>query len=188
MSRAEDITTRLERVFTTIENEQMAGIPLLNLNLEVEAVGFREFKGRCLGVIITPWLMSLMLFAAADDNWGGLVIGEKCSHEFPGGRRDFLVNHFDEIGICQSLALHSPMFGFTGQEQARAAARRSITELMTRKEHDDEPDEKRLERLLRGEDMHQAGKSENITGEQPVKAAPAPRIARSDFIRGKFSG
>ncbi len=188
MNSAEDIAARLERVFTIIEKEQMAGIPVLNLKLEVEAIGFHDFEGRCLGVIITPWLMNLMLFPSIDDEWSGLGVGDRHSHEFPVGRRDFIVNHFDEIGICHTRALYSPMSGFSGQEQARIAARRAMNELMTRKEHDGELDEKHLERLLRGEDMHRIGQSKSKNDARPVKAAPAPQIARSDFIRGRFSG
>ncbi len=188
MSRAEDIAARLERVFTIIENEQMAGIPILNPALKVEAVDFDEFEGRCLGILITPWLMNLMLFPSIDDDWSGFAIGDKHCHEFPAGKRNFLVNHFDEIGICQCLALYSPMFAFTAQNEARAAARRVMAELMQHNEHDGELDEGYLEMLLRGEDISRNGQSENKAGSGPDKGATASKIARSDFIRGRFSG
>ncbi len=183
---------QLERVFNAIQNERMAGIPLLNLELQVEAVGFSEFKGRVVGVLITPWLMNLVLFPAADEDWSRLEVGSKQSHEFPSGPRDFVVNAFDGLGICQTQALYSPMFGFRAQDSARLKARRIMDELMVFKAPEERLDEKRLERFINGEEGPQIRQEEVEAGARSDKAAPvqsgAPvQIARSDFIRGKFS-
>ncbi len=181
MNPAETLASRLEGVFTAIQNERMAGIPLLNLELRVEAVGFSEFEGRPLGVLITPWLMNLVLFPAENEDWSRLEVGGRKSHEFPSGPRDFVVNAFDGLGICQTQALYSPMFGFKAQESARLMARRIMDGLMVFKAPEERLDEKRLERFINGEETAQ---SDNVA---PVQGGAPAQIARSDFIRGKFS-
>jgi len=193
MNAAEDTAARLQRVFTDIQNERMAGIPILNQNLYVETVGFSEFEGRCLGVLITPWLMNLIMLPALGEDWSQLVVGHKETHEFPSGRRDFLVNEFDDIGICQTQALFSPMFGFKTQDQARISACQIMDGLMLRADPEQSLDEERLERFINGEDMAQIQRSENEAEAHLNKpsanvGAPPAKIARSDFIRGKFSG
>ena len=57
---------------TRIQRERMADIPLLNPALEVQAVGFSVWEAYCLGVLITPWFMNLMLLPLAGDK---LVLG-----------------------------------------------------------------------------------------------------------------
>ena len=39
----------------------MADVPILNPVLSVEAVDFQHWKGHWLGVVITPWCMSMLL-------------------------------------------------------------------------------------------------------------------------------
>ena len=48
-------------VFARIHREQMADIPILNPRLEVECLGFQEYQGRAIGILITPWLMNLLM-------------------------------------------------------------------------------------------------------------------------------
>ncbi|MGD8512268.1 MAG: [NiFe]-hydrogenase assembly chaperone HybE, partial [Gammaproteobacteria bacterium] len=35
--------------------ERMRDLPIFNERLEVEPVGFREFDGRLVGILISPW-------------------------------------------------------------------------------------------------------------------------------------
>ena len=47
----------------------MAGLPLLNEALSVEVVGFLEWRGMHLGVLVTPWCVNLMALPHRDGTW-----------------------------------------------------------------------------------------------------------------------
>ena len=50
-------------MFSRIQAERMADVPLLNPALTVETVGFRLWQDSWLGVLITPWSMNLLALA-----------------------------------------------------------------------------------------------------------------------------
>jgi hypothetical protein len=41
------VVEKLEAVFNEIAETRMAGLPILNTALKVQAVGFREWEGNC---------------------------------------------------------------------------------------------------------------------------------------------
>lgn len=86
----EYLTEGLKRVFTHIQQERMQGVPVLNEMLQVEAVGFTSWRGHCLGVLITPWFMNLMLLPNEGDEWKHLPVGKKVTHLFPSGPYEFI--------------------------------------------------------------------------------------------------
>jgi [NiFe] hydrogenase assembly HybE family chaperone len=120
----------LEETYRKIHREHMLGLPILNPDLEVEAVDFVPFRGLWLGVLVTPWFMNLMLLS-------GTVIcpvlaeGESQSWQFPGGTLKFYAGFEAEAGSCQVCSLVSPMREFANQEQARAAAQAVLNGLFT---------------------------------------------------------
>lgn len=141
-------------VFERIHREQMAGLPLLNAALSVATSGFRMYEGRVLGMVVTPWMMSLMLLPSADDDWQALPLGGKEKHPFPGAALQFLVNVIDGLGVCQMHSVHSPMHAFADQATALAAADAFLDKLLTgqsQAEPVDPVDEQLLGRILRGE-------------------------------------
>ncbi len=188
MSKTEDLAGSLEKAFTLILNERMAGIPILNEELKVEAVDFQEYEGRTLGIIITPWLMNLVLLPGKNDNWSGLNIGDIQSYDFPAESRDFTVNEIDDLGVLQSCALYSPMFKFVNQDHARAAARKALADLMSETDPEKRLDEKRLKQFIEDGEMPgqddtdgseiSAGTDHNLQIKQPRN------ISRSDLLRG----
>lgn len=94
---------RVASVFERIHREQMAGLPLLNSALTVATIGFQSFRSRVIGIVSTPWMMSLMMLPGVDDQWQSLGLGEKQSHDFPAGTYRFLVKHTGRPG-CLSDA------------------------------------------------------------------------------------
>ena len=114
---------RVASVFERIHREQMAGLPLLNSALTVATIGFQSFRSRVIGIVSTPWMMSLMMLPGVDDQWQSLGLGEKQSHDFPAGTYRFLVNILDGLGVCQMHSVYSPMRDFPNQASAVAAAR-----------------------------------------------------------------
>ncbi|MCP4935312.1 MAG: [NiFe]-hydrogenase assembly chaperone HybE [bacterium] len=192
MNRLKEIAVQLDVFFNRVLKEDMIGLPLLNTHIEVETVCFQIYDERPMGVIICPWLMSLVIFPKEGDDWSGLKIGDRQDHEFPSGDQKFLVNEYEGIGVCQSMAIHSPMVDFKSHEHARLTAHVFMKKLMTPVDPEDRLDEKRLERFVDGEEMaeihhseKEAGKVEAAGKRQPDCDNP-PEIARRDFIRGKF--
>jgi [NiFe] hydrogenase assembly HybE family chaperone len=194
MQDLDKLTQQIEAVFKRIEQEQMLGIPLLNPVLEVETIGFQVYQGRPMGLLITPWMMSLMLFPGEGEDWHALKLGEKQSHRLPANEYRFMVNEIDDLGVCQSHSVYSPMHEFLNQEHALAVAESFLQTLMVEvAEPDRDPhDEARLGRILRGEETAEVdidgfalaeSKHQQITADNPENEAE--HLSRRAFLSGK---
>ncbi len=153
---------RLAAAFRAIHAERMRGLPFVNERLAVEAVGFRRWNGRWLGVLITPWFMNLVLLPdeGPQARWQSLRPGASAAYEFPAGVFEFIGNREDAIGEFQSCSLFSPVFEFADQATARATAEAALVAL--------------LDAQNRGE---------------PSVDAPAPAaVSKRDFLRGRWAG
>jgi len=197
MNQPEQIARLLEQVFTRIQQDQMAGIPILNSRLRVQTLGFRVYQGRCIGLLITPWLMNLMMFPGEGEEWSGLKLGSKREYRFPANSYKFMVNQVDGIGFYQSYSLYSPMHEFHTQEHAVAAAESFMEALMVQVDHPDQDphDEALLRRILRGEeevdlsgfDTIEPAVTESKAGSLGEKAGnPDNHISRRDLLHGRF--
>lgn len=120
---------RLEAAFRAIHAQRMQGLPFVNAALQVEAVGFRRWEGRWLGVLITPWFMNLVLLPDAPQRWETVPVRAEARHEFPAGAFDFIGGYEPGCGEFQSCSLFSPVFEFGAQDVARATAEAVLTAL-----------------------------------------------------------
>jgi [NiFe] hydrogenase assembly HybE family chaperone len=114
--------------YRRVQHERMAGIPLLNAALAVEAVGFAWGQAAAPGegevaegVLITPWFMSLLRLPAQPLPHGGRV-GQRFERQFGSECFDFLGAHDPDIGYHEACALFSPMAEFATQALARETA------------------------------------------------------------------
>lgn len=151
---AEQRADQVQAAFERILREQMAGLPLLNNELSVATVGFQTFAGRVAGVVIAPWMMSLILFPGADDAWEGMPLGSKESFPFPGGAYRCMSNTIDGLGAVMMYSVHSPMRAFPNQESALAEASGFLQRAMTpapQANAEDPVNAELLGRILRGE-------------------------------------
>jgi [NiFe] hydrogenase assembly HybE family chaperone len=126
---SEDPAAKLERVFRHIAGSRMAGISILNPALKVEAVGFRRWRGDWVGILITPWFMSLICLPGPDSEWEAQSSGSKRDVELPSGTYEFLAAHEDELGSYLTSSLFSPMFDFSDMVMAREAAATTLAEM-----------------------------------------------------------
>lgn len=122
--------TLLEEIYRKIHRERMLGLPILNPELEVEAVGFAPHKGLWVGVLITPWFMNLMLLSGTA-TCPALAEGGSQYWPFPGGPLQFSAGFEAEVGSFQVCSLFSPMGEFANQDEARAAAQAVMDGLLT---------------------------------------------------------
>lgn len=120
----------LEAHFEQVRTTRMAGVPLLNGALRVEAVGFQPAPFEAdvdglEGVLITPWFMSLVRLPLPTLPHGQRV-GKKQVRVFGAERFDFLGAHDPDLGYHETCALFSPMDGFATHGQARDTAEAAL--------------------------------------------------------------
>lgn len=113
----------LEAVFGEIARTRMAGLPIVNPALRVEAVGFREWQGRRAGVLVTPWAIGLVLLPGPDAPLERLAPDRRASWDFPSGRYEFMGLDEPALGPCHLCPLISPVTEFADHETASALAR-----------------------------------------------------------------
>ncbi len=130
--------TRVRQAFERIGAERMAGLPLRNDALVVEVVGFLDWNGRHLGVLITPWCVNLMLLPHPDGAWRPPDEGVWRTERFPGMALQLLGGREDEVGSYAFRSLLSPVTGYSEQAAVRAVAREVLKQLLRPPGDDDE--------------------------------------------------
>ncbi len=202
MNNLQQISDTLEQSFKRIHKENMQGIPILNPAIDVQALGFQEWQGRVLGVIITPWLMNLVLLPAEGEDWSQMELGHKQPHEFPSRSYKFMINDIEGIGPCQTYSMCSPMRDFSTHQQAVQVAQDFLDGLMveTKPTQEDLVDEELLGRVMKGEDtsdidLSQFDEIEPVLAESSsdlstadVQVTVGKKLSRRDLLRGNLAG
>ena len=131
---------RLEAEFREIYAGRMRDTPLVNRSLSVEAIGFREWNGMLVGVLVTQWFMNIILLPRPGEAWDGLRPGAKEIIAFPSGEYEFISNARPEMGGYKACSLFSPMSEFASHMKAAEVARAVIAQLFNPKLAEPEPD------------------------------------------------
>lgn len=121
-------TDALVALFDSVAKTRMAGIPILNPALRVEALGFELCEGGvaqpdetqgAVGVLVTPWFMNLVWFPLDridQPNRAGTSrarhVGAECF--------DFIAGYESTFGSYEACSLFSPMFEFIDHAAACA--------------------------------------------------------------------
>jgi len=138
MTDAATLAGRVQAAYLRVQRERMAGLPFVNEALQVELIGLHRWRGLWLGVLLTPWCMNLMLLpgdaAGSDDEAPAslprLRAGQSAQFAFPAAVMSFFGGHEDAFGDYLSCSLFSPVFEFTGQDEARATAEACLLALL----------------------------------------------------------
>jgi [NiFe] hydrogenase assembly HybE family chaperone len=101
---------------------RMAGLPIVNPALEVDAVAFAPWEGHWLGVMLTPWFMNLTLLPYDTAAWRRLAPGAKRRYRFPAGDYEFVGARDEAIGEYLVCSLFSPLLEFDDHATARLVA------------------------------------------------------------------
>lgn len=116
-------TAELQAVFGEIARTRMAGLPICNPALQVEAVDFRRGgEEHWVGVMITPWAINLLCLPGQAENWPPLAACAKFDWQFPSGTYEFTVAEEASLGVYHLCSLFSPALEFATHEQARLTA------------------------------------------------------------------
>lgn len=121
--RATDPSSELVEVFSEIARTRMAGLPICNARLEVEALGFRRTAaGHWAGAMVTPWAINLLCLPGQAEGWPLLAACSKYDWQFPSGNYEFTVAQEDRLGNYHLCSLFSPALEFENHEAARLTA------------------------------------------------------------------
>jgi [NiFe] hydrogenase assembly HybE family chaperone len=113
---------RLEEHFREIHRRVMADTPICSAALDVACVGFRAWDYKCLGVLVTPWFMNLVL---APVHSFAATLGVN----FPCGAIEFRLSDLPGFGPIAMCSLFSPMEQFADQQGAIATAQAALDAL-----------------------------------------------------------
>lgn len=114
----------LEEYFGDIYQKHMKSLELCHQSLRVQAVGFQQWEGQWIGVMITPWFMNLMVIPQDESLWPDMKEGKghELYLEFPYGVLTFEPRLDADIGKHLVCSLASPMDKFSDQKEAVAVA------------------------------------------------------------------
>ncbi len=174
----------IEECFKRILVESMEGIQILNRDLEVEAIEFQKFEDRIIGMILCPWLLSLVILPKEDENWEDQKLGTRSTFPFPQQDLTVMSNEIEGFGICKTYSLYSPVNDFINQEAARIAGALFLRDLLDESKRVEKTySEEQIQRYLEKEDMvHQEELKKQFS--EPVEIKE--EVNRRDLIRGKI--
>ncbi len=173
----------LVRHFRHIASTRMADVPIINPALEVEAVGFTRTADGCLGVLVTPWFMSLVMLPCEGSDWQQLPIGSEVRHLFPSGSYVFQVAGDDTIGLYQTCSLLSPVLELADQATAVAVAHAALDAL-----HDEQHRDTLSSTHAAEVERRWYGESCDEPGEEQAAAVPAKPLSDVTLSRRAFLG
>lgn len=133
------LTIGLEKQYSKALQQRIADKLPLNPRLKVEAVDFRPWNGLCIGVLVTPWSMELMILSNEGDGWADEKVGSSISFDFPSGPTEFVLEESEGMGKFLNCPLYSPIFDLQDQETAVSTAKLVIESIMNKDKTGDEP-------------------------------------------------
>lgn len=160
----------LEAGFREVFQNKMRDTPFVNRSLSVEAVGFRAWGERALGVLVAPWFMNMVVLPAPGEDWSRFAAGEKRVFAFPSGDYEFIANARGHVGPYFACSLFSPMSDFSSQLQATETARAVLAALFDDKARD-VGDEAGTIRDLRVSELERQRQAEAARNAAPTRRA-----------------
>lgn len=117
-----DCVALLQHRFDQIAATSMRDMPVCNPVLQVAVVGFRPWQQGSIGVLITPWFMSLILLPGEGRDWNNRSQGDAVMVRLPSGVYEFIFGDDPQLGVYGACSLFSPMHEFSDQQTALATA------------------------------------------------------------------
>ncbi|XEI15473.1 hydrogenase-2 assembly chaperone [Plesiomonas shigelloides] len=108
----------LEQTFSEIAQGEMQTLPFFRAQVPVRALGFQCYEGQWVGVMLTPWMLSILVLPGPDQVWDSRPLGERLGLRLPFGNAVFHVSEIETIGQYLSCSLMSPLDPAMSAEQA----------------------------------------------------------------------
>ena len=126
---AAELVERVEACYRDVAAGAMADVPLCNPLLSVRLLGLAEWEGVCVGALVMPWAINLLLLPGSAP-WQAAPALSKQHWCFPSGDYEFI--HAEDVGFgpFQMCSLFSPALEFDSMEAACATAQAALLALL----------------------------------------------------------
>lgn len=112
----------LEQCFSAIANAQMRLLPFYQAQIPLRACGFQLFEQQWMGVLLTPWMLSLLVLPGPGQIWPRRPVGSRLALALPCGNVGFTVGEVSGCGAYLASSLLSPLpAGLDGDAALRLA-------------------------------------------------------------------
>ncbi|MEA9391293.1 hydrogenase-2 assembly chaperone [Acerihabitans sp. TG2] len=112
----------LEQCFSEIADAQMRELPFYQAQIPVRACGFQLFEQQWVGVLLTPWMLSLLVLPGPGQRWPHKAVGSRLGLALPCGNVGFIVGEVSGCAGYLASSLLSPLpAGLDGDAALRLA-------------------------------------------------------------------
>lgn len=126
------IAQQFETCFDDIYQTRMHDVPIVNRKLSVKAIGFQEWNGQILGILLTPWFLNLILVPhLSEQEDTSPQVGAKKMVPFASGSFEFIYNYEASVGGFWSCSLLSPVLDLDSQLLAEETANVSLNLILS---------------------------------------------------------
>ncbi len=112
---------------------RMRDLPFYNDSLSIEPVGFREWEGHRLGILITPWFINLILLPGEHDDWSAVEQGDQSDWHLPSETVRFTANRSeDDEEVFLAAPVFTNVIGVPDHEAAKNIAAQVLQSLLAK--------------------------------------------------------
>ena len=100
---------QVQAAFEEIARRSMHDLSFRHPSMPVYVSDFTLFEGQWTGCVITPWMLSAVIFPGPDQLWPLRKVSEKIGLQLPYGTMTFTVGELDSVSQYLSCSLMSPL-------------------------------------------------------------------------------
>ncbi|MGY5955409.1 hydrogenase-2 assembly chaperone [Kosakonia sp. BK9b] len=99
----------VQAALMTVADGEMRDLPFVHPQMPVYVTPFTLFEGQWLGCVVTPWMLSLVIFPGPQQCWARRRVGERIGLKLPYGEMTFTVGELPQVAQYLSCSLMSPL-------------------------------------------------------------------------------
>ncbi|MDS4039447.1 hydrogenase-2 assembly chaperone [Citrobacter amalonaticus] len=112
----------VQAAFEVISRKAMQNLSFLHPDMPVHVSPFSLFEGQWVGCVITPWMLSALIFPGPDQRWPQRKVSEKIGLKLPFGDMTFTVGELDGVSQYFTCSLMPPLdHNLTAEQGVRLA-------------------------------------------------------------------
>ncbi len=114
----ENPQTLIVEAFDKVHKESMQEMPFCASNINVASSNFQLMDGHWLGVLLTPWMISIMLLPSDQVSHPDREVTSKIGIQLANDNYTFTVGEQEGVGKYYACSIMSPLSGIASQEEA----------------------------------------------------------------------
>lgn len=116
--------------YERIAREQMCELPFYHPTMPIAAECVL-FEGQWLGVVLTPWMLSVVVLPGPEQFWPRRDSSERLALRLPCGDMTFMVGELPKSGQLLACSLMSPLDPHLGAQEGRALVTSTLRMLLS---------------------------------------------------------